>query len=301
MHNPLWVAAVGALGLLVNAICFFTIGGYTFHQTSFLDSHPGEDVVISESVQVYVRDGMKNRRRQSLIAIFRDCFGAVLVVVCATMVYYFGDPEKSVQPSDYVDPILTICTVLILGCLSYRLAKEAGHILLLTIPDHINVKSLVAEMKTNFPELYDIHDLHVWQLTPARIIASAHIVLQQTQGYIATKNNIVDFFHSKGISHITIQPEFLHLFPSDGTPTCTRRRKCFLPCEEDDCEEKQCCGTSSLTPCSSHQPINSARNSTSLDPGPSTSGAIRLATISSSPEDENTMEPEIPELEPMIP
>jgi len=288
---------VGGAGLVVNAICFFTIGGYTFHQGSFLDSHhPGEDVVISESVQVYVRDGMKNRRRQSFVCIFRDCFGCIFIVTCATLVYYFEDPklvsESRSQSSDYVDPILTICSVFILGSLSYTLAKEAGHILLLTIPDHINVKSLVAEMKTNFPELYDIHDLHVWQLTPARIIASAHIVLQQTQGYLATKNNIVDFLHSKGISHITLQPEFLHLFPSEGSPGgTTRRRKCFLPCEAEDCGEKQCCGISTLTPCNSHQPIDS------IEPG--ISPAIQLATISSSPDEESTLDQ--PELEPMIP
>jgi len=91
----------------------------------------------------------------------------------------------------------------------FTLAKDAGHILLLTIPNHINVKSLLHELKTSFPELYDIHDFHVWQLTPARIIASAHIVLEQTQGYLATQNNIVDFLQSKGISQITLQPEFL--------------------------------------------------------------------------------------------
>ena len=73
------------------------------------------------------------------------------------------------------------------------------------------MKNLLEELKSSFPELYDIHDFHVWQLTPARIIASAHIVLEQTHGYLAIQHNIVDFLQSKGISHITLQPEFLQV------------------------------------------------------------------------------------------
>lgn len=91
------------------------------------------------------------------------------------------------------------------------LATEAGHILLLTIPNHINVSSLQDQLKTKFEEIFDIHEFHVWQLTPARIIASVHIVLRKPQGYLAIQNKIIHFLHEKGISHVTMQPEFLQV------------------------------------------------------------------------------------------
>lgn len=88
---------------------------------------------------------------------------------------------------------------------------EAGHILLLTIPNDIDVASLQNELKQKFTEIFDIHEFHIWQLTPARIISSVHIVLQRPQGYLAIQNKIIHFLHEKGISHVTMQPEFLQV------------------------------------------------------------------------------------------
>ena len=60
------------------------ITGYTFHQSSLLSSdtqHVSDDVVISSSVQSYVQEGIKSRRRQSFLATFRDIFGKLLKLI----------------------------------------------------------------------------------------------------------------------------------------------------------------------------------------------------------------------------
>lgn len=91
------------------------------------------------------------------------------------------------------------------------IAKEAGHILLLTIPENINVQSLLDELYQTFPEISDVHEWHVWQLDPSRVIATAHVVLKNTDNCWIVQNNIIEFLESKGITSVTLQPEFLEV------------------------------------------------------------------------------------------
>ncbi|CAL8110928.1 unnamed protein product [Orchesella dallaii] len=241
MHYPKMVGIVGVIGLFVNAFTFVLIGGYTHHQSGYLCSTKdgrGEDSVISDAMRRGPYSSVM-RERQGIFETFRDVFGCVLVIICAIVVYCWPlNPN-----TDYVDPYLTISTVIVLVLTSYKYGMEAGYILLLTIPDHINVASLQDEMKRHFPEVFDIHEFHVWQLTPARIIASVHVVLQKPAGYLSIQNNIIHFLHEKGISHVTMQPEFLQMTEGEiESPQTIRRRKCFLPCcSDDECHDMQCC------------------------------------------------------------
>ena len=86
--------------------------------------------------------------------------------------------------------------------------KQAGQILLQTTPTHIDVAELEAKLKKAFPALVQIHDFHVWALTPERVIATAHLLFMNEQVYLRIKDSINDFFLSHGITRATLQPEF---------------------------------------------------------------------------------------------
>jgi len=53
-----------------------------------------------------------------------------------------------------------------------------------------------------------VHELHVWQLTGNRVIASGHICCHNLQEYMALATKIKQLFHDHGIHSTTIQPEF---------------------------------------------------------------------------------------------
>lgn len=50
MHYPVAVMSIGAVGLLLNGLCYLLIGGYTFHQGSFLHITSAGDVVLDHIV-----------------------------------------------------------------------------------------------------------------------------------------------------------------------------------------------------------------------------------------------------------
>lgn len=69
--------------------------------------------------------------------------------------------------------------------------KESGLILLQTIPATINIHSLKAELLTHFPDIVNVHDFHVWQLTASKVISTVHIIFQNPKVTIAYRLQII--------------------------------------------------------------------------------------------------------------
>lgn len=85
---------------------------------------------------------------------------------------------------------------------------QAGQILLQTTPAHIDVAEIKMKLKQAFPSVVNIHDLHVWALTPDKVISTAHLVFMNESVYLRVKEPINKFFLDQGITRVTLQPEF---------------------------------------------------------------------------------------------
>lgn len=254
MHHPLLVLAMGATGLLLNGLCYLLIGGYTFHQASFLQVTPSGDVVLAHAVTR--RSVQQGRRRLSSQArqpplpppqqqprqgpreMCRDTLGSILVIICAVIVYF-----TDVYVAKFVDPILSIISAVSLLVLSYPYMKESGLILLQTIPDTINIDSFRVELIREFPDIINVHDLHVWRLTPSKVFCTAHIIFLNPKDYANKSQKIIDFFEEQGITQVTIQPEF---FETNGDTNIIalpsiEEKSCLVQCRSQGCIERHCC------------------------------------------------------------
>ena len=126
-------------------------------------------------------------------------------MMVASCVVYLTDS----QIAKYVDPIFAIISAISLFILSYPYSKyiqclekyrlpkcminiyiinstffisfcfqvkESGMILLQTIPNHINIESLQKDLLAAFPDIVNVHDLHVWQLNGEKVVSTVHII-----------------------------------------------------------------------------------------------------------------------------
>lgn len=84
--------------------------------------------------------------------------------------------------------------------------------MLQTTPAHIDVAELQVKLKDAFPSVVNIHELHVWALTPDKVISTAHLVFMNEVVYLRIKEPITQFFLSMGITRVTLQPEFYKVF-----------------------------------------------------------------------------------------
>ncbi|XP_012280119.1 zinc transporter 1 isoform X2 [Orussus abietinus] len=271
MHLPLPVMCIGAAGILLNAFCYILIGGYMFNQDIFVHVTENGDVMLRSSnfyhsiiAHGFLEDfrstrldrlkfdgnvhfkpvsesdpqrnaaterrSLQSTRTQGLREMFRDVLGCIFVIVTSIIVYL-----TDANVAKYVDPVFAIISAISLLALSYPYMKESGLILLQTIPNHINIDALKRELLRVFPEIVNVHDLHVWQLNGERVISTAHIIFLDPTGYSTIMDQVTAFFLEMGITQVTIQPEFVKMKPR------MPKGRCLITCRAAYCSLSQCC------------------------------------------------------------
>lgn len=141
-------------------------------------------------------------------------------------------------------------------------------ILLQTIPGNIDMNKLEKSLVSKFPQIVSYHDLHIWQLSPYKYIATVHIVFHNSSYYANLINEIRAHFLEYNITHVTIQPEFFTEQQQSGgqqkrrslTPylmsgSCNSNGRalgksvnnlshyseCLIQCSRPECLDKLCC------------------------------------------------------------
>ncbi|XP_029721104.2 calcium/manganese antiporter SLC30A10 [Aedes albopictus] len=265
MHYPLPVLTLGAMGIILNGFCYLLIGGYTYHQGSFLYITSSGTVILD---RVVTGDGIRkgerrlsgsrrhvasaaagnSPKRQSVRELMRDICSTIFVIVCSTIVHYTNEDEDT---SKFVDPLCSIMSCVVLMVLSYPYMKESGMILLQTIPNTIDIEIFEQSLLKTFPHVVSVHDLHIWQLSGEKYVATAHIIFEDHKVYPEINDMVINFFHDQGISKVTIQPEFKTKLPelplltspttTSSTPANTSTSSCLMQCRQEACLQKHCC------------------------------------------------------------
>ncbi|OXU22160.1 hypothetical protein TSAR_004239 [Trichomalopsis sarcophagae] len=246
MHYPLPIMSIGASGILLNAFCYFLIGGYTFNQGVFLHFTQNGEVVLKRSPNTEsMSEGETDQTRRSPIVVpksqglremCRDVLGCVLVMIASCLVYFTDS-----QVAKFVDPIIAIISAVSLFFISLPYMKESGLILLQTIPNHINIDSLQKDLLGAFPDIVNVHDLHVWQLNGEKVVSTVHIIYADPTVCARITDQITAFFNDMGITHVTIQPEFCKMKPHTGPHI-----DCLIRCQSKHCSASTCCSRDEL-------------------------------------------------------
>jgi zinc transporter 1 len=105
---------------------------------------------------------------------------ASLGVIASTCIIIFVDQPWTI----YLDPIMSfVITVIVIGS-TIPLVKSASYILLQGTPSSISIERIRKEI-LKLPNVIDVHELHIWQLSEGQTIGSVHIVVPQTVNHVA--------------------------------------------------------------------------------------------------------------------
>ncbi len=181
--------AVAALGLAVNAAVAF-----------LLHDHDHADLNV----------------RSAFLHVLGDALSSVGVIVAGVVILVTGW-----MPADPLVSVLIGCVIL---AGSGQVLREALHILNEGAPNELSTREIAGVMR-RAPNVQDIHDLHVWTVSPGYVALSAHIVLDdrslaETQQFQdSLRRTLAERF---GIRHTTIQVECAHC--GQGEVTCVDGR-----------------------------------------------------------------------------
>jgi len=191
-----------------------------------------------------------------------DFLGSIAVVIVALVIIYQTPGDDCLDPLTtnttvgeavgeavgvdcegwagvkYLDPFLSLVIVAIILSATIPLVKEAALVLMQTTPTNVDLAVLRSGVN-KVGGVLGTHELHVWSLTGATLIASVHVTFKDAKTYVKAAPKIKDFFHVNGIHSLTLQPEFI-----GKNKQSFNTSDCLLPCADDSCETDSCCPTS---------------------------------------------------------
>jgi len=183
LAGPMLVVAV--IGLVINLVVAFVLRG-----------HDHEDLNV----------------RSAFLHVLGDALASVGVIVAGVVIILTG--------WTVVDPLISMVIGLIILVGSGNVLRKAVHILVEGVPRGLTATQ-VAEAMDDVPGVSEVHDLHVWTVSPGYVALSVHVVLDDQS--LSEAQSIMEDLKSAlsdqfGIEHTTIQVECQSC--AEGTIIC---------------------------------------------------------------------------------
>ncbi len=140
--------------------------------------------------------------RSAFLHMLTDTLSSVAIIIGLIVIHYSG--------WQWIDPLLALVVAVIILKWSWTLLRDSLHVLMEGSP--IDVAALRAHVLHDFPEVLDIHDVHIWQISQRFNCLTAHVRIQPeaVAGYTALVARINSSLREKyEIGHTNFQPEWV--------------------------------------------------------------------------------------------
>lgn len=140
--------------------------------------------------------------RALLLHVLGDALGNVGVIATGLVIWLTEWKFKY-----YFDPMISLVITIIIFSSALPLVRSASFILLQGVPPTISLEAVRKEI-LNVPGVLSVHELHVWQLSETKVVASVHITASRKHDFMTVAARISERLHHHGIHSSTIQPEY---------------------------------------------------------------------------------------------
>lgn len=138
--------------------------------------------------------------KSAWLHVMGDGLASLGVIISGLVIYFTGWA--------YADPIASIFIGILICIGGCRVIREAGSVLLELAPKHMNTEEIIHQMR-KVSGVLDVHDFHLWMITPQLVALSAHIMVED-QSVSDTEvifSELQVRLLDMGIEHITLQME----------------------------------------------------------------------------------------------
>ncbi len=128
-------------------------------------------VVNIVTAAILHRSGVEDlNTRSAYLHMLGDLFSSVVIVIGGFVMMYTGWL--------LIDPLLSTIVALVVLKWSWALLRDAFRILLEGKPDAISPDRVKRSLKNTLPEILDVHDLRIWEITSQYLCCTLHVVLE---------------------------------------------------------------------------------------------------------------------------
>lgn len=145
------------------------------------------------------RDNQSINTRAALVNVMGDLLGSLAAIASGAIIYFTGWVR--------VDPILSIFVALLILRSTSGILRESYHFLMEGVPHAIDYLEVGADLK-GVEGVLDVHDLHVWDMSPGHPALIGHLEIASLERWPAVLADVRAMLREKhGIDHVTLQPE----------------------------------------------------------------------------------------------
>ncbi|HSW86998.1 MAG TPA: cation diffusion facilitator family transporter [Rhabdochlamydiaceae bacterium] len=152
--------------------------------------------------------------KAAYLHVIGDLLGSIGVIISGVIIWIFGWV--------LVDPIITILFLLGILYSSGKIIKETVIILMEAAPLDSDPRAIQRDLQ-KIPGVTEVHDLHVWTVSPNDNSLSVHLVAKNTQQALNDAHRIIESKHR--IHHMTIQVEDPASFERKYCYDCDKQHK----------------------------------------------------------------------------
>ncbi|RXW23495.1 hypothetical protein EST38_g2392 [Candolleomyces aberdarensis] len=178
--------------------------------------------------------------RALVLHVIGDALGNVGVILTGLIIW-----KSTWAYKYYCDPIISLIITVIIFSSALPLVKSASFILLQGVPPTVSIDE-VKDAILAVDGVLSLHELHVWQLSENKLVASVHVLASRSHDFMPIAAKIRKALHHLGIHSSTIQPEYPH--PPNYSPGESSQKSsadsCLILCPADqncDPSENACC------------------------------------------------------------
>jgi len=184
--------------------------------------------------------------RALLLHVLGDALGNVGVIATGLIIWLTSWSFKY-----YCDPVISLVITAIIFHSALPLVRSTSFILLQAVPWEVSLEDVRSEILT-VEGVLSVHELHIWQLSETKIIASVHVTASRKVDFMPVASNIRRILHQHGIHSSTIQPEYHPIrdaIPEENLKS-SQDTNCLISCPPDRaCNiDQACCPSSAGTP-----------------------------------------------------
>jgi cobalt-zinc-cadmium efflux system protein len=198
--------AISGIGLVFNLLSAWALsramGGHVHsHGHGHDHSHEhsrGHDHASAESGE-HAHIHEDRNLRSAMLHVLSDAVSSVGVMAGAVLVHF--------TRWFWVDAAIGLILACVILRWSYRLVKEAGHVLIEATPKHLEPAKIEAEIRSLDARITVVEDLHIWEITSRMYAATAEVTVQsmslEEAEELRTKMN--GLLHQRfGIAHVVL-------------------------------------------------------------------------------------------------
>jgi cobalt-zinc-cadmium efflux system protein len=136
----------------------------------------------------------------AFLHMYADTISSVVIIIGAIIVSFTN--------WYFIDPLLGIGISILIFVWAWSLLKDSVNVLLETAPKGMDIDTVSAELKEKIPEITQITDMHIWEITSGMYSLTAHaeVTISDYENISQILERINKFLDEKyGIEHTTIQ------------------------------------------------------------------------------------------------